>query len=263
MHPLNQLPIPEGKIGIHWFGQNSFALKDASGFVVLTDPYFPLDRPAEKFIYRTPPLDGTSLKTDLVLLTHDHSDHTCIESLHRINGAHPEAKLVGPSESVDRMAGAGIPSGQLNTIAAGGSHTFGPVTIHAVWSKPPEGVPGEDIGAPRVQHLGYLIGIGGVRVYITGDLINTFADHPELMAPVAALKPDIGLVTMHPTEGEFPFFEGAVRMAVDLGLKAVVPAHYACFVKRTYDPVAFAKLLPEGGPEAVIIGYDRMVVHPA
>ena len=96
----------------------------------------------------------------------------------------------------------------------------GAITVHATWSKPPLGAPAEGIRPPDVQHLGYVIAIGGVRVYVTGDLINTFAAHDELIAPVAALAPEIGLLTMHPTEGEFPFFEGAVEMAVKLGLKA-------------------------------------------
>lgn len=262
MHPFNALHVPEGKIGIHWFGQNSFALKDSAGYTVLTDPYFPHDRPEERYIYRQPPLDEATLATDLVLLTHDHGDHTCIESLDRIHAAHPDAHFVGPSESIGRMTDAGFAAEAMTTICAGASLQVGAVTVDAVWSKPPEGVPAESIRAPRVQHLGYVMEIGGVRVYVTGDLINTFADHAELMAPVAALKPEVGLLTMHPTEGEFPFFEGAIKIAVDLGLKAAVPAHYACFVKRTYDPVVWARMLPEGGPAAVIIGYDRSVVYP-
>jgi hypothetical protein len=94
-------------------------------------------------------------------------------------------------------------------------------------------------------------------------MINTFADHEELVGPVADLAPDIGLLTMHPTEGEFPYFEGAVKLAVELGLDAAVPAHYACFVKRTYDPQEWARLLPEDGPKPIIIAYDGSVIYPS
>jgi L-ascorbate metabolism protein UlaG (beta-lactamase superfamily) len=114
-----------------------------------------------------------------------------------------------------------------------------------------------------VQHLGYVIEAEGLRVYVTGDLINTFGEHAELMDPVAALRPDIGLLTMHPTEGEFPYFDGAVKIATGLGLKAVIPAHYACFVKRTYDPHVFAAMLPVDGPEAIVIPYDSAIVYPS
>ncbi|MCD6286992.1 MAG: MBL fold metallo-hydrolase [Anaerolineae bacterium] len=263
MHPFNELSVPVGKIGIHWFGQNSFALKDPEGTVLLVDPFFPHDRPAERFIYRQPPLDEAELKTDLVLLTHDHGDHTCIESLTRVRVSYPDARFIGPVESIKRMTDAGFPQEVLITATAGSSIQLGTIAVHTVWSKPPEGAPEDGIRPPDVQHLGLVIVLGGVRVYITGDMINTFADHDELVAPVAALKPEIGLLTMHPTEGEFPYFDGAVKLAVGLGLKAAVPAHYACFVKRTYDPCAWAKLLPEDGPEAIIIPYDGSVLYPS
>jgi L-ascorbate metabolism protein UlaG (beta-lactamase superfamily) len=261
MHPFETLQVAEGEVGLHWFGQNSFALKDAAGMVVQTDPYFPRNRPAERFIHPVPPLDEAELRTDVVLLTHDHGDHTCIESLQRIHAAFPEARFVGPVESVRRMLDGGIPEAQLLQIGAGDSMSVGALRVHAFWSKPPDGVPDDGIDPPDVTHLGYVMALGGTKVYVTGDLINTFAEHDELIAPVKALQPDVGLLTMHPTEGEFPYFDGAVKLAVKLGLKAAVPAHYACFVKRTYDPYEWAALLPPDGPEPLIIPYNSAVVY--
>ena len=53
-----------------------------------------------------------------------------------------------------------------------------------------------------------------------------------------------------------------IKMAEKLGLKAAVPAHYQCFVKRTYDPWDWAKLFPADGPESVIIPYNSAIVYP-
>jgi hypothetical protein len=103
--------------------------------------------------------------------------------------------------------------------------------------------------------------LGGVRVYISGDPINTFGAHEELLRPIAALEPDIGLLTTHPNEGEFPFFDGSVEMAVKLGLKTAVPAHYECFVKRTYDPKEWAAGFAADGPDTLIIPYNTAVVY--
>ena len=261
VHPFESLSVPDGAAGIHWFGQNSFALKDAAGTIVQIDPYFPRERPPERFIHAQPPLDEATLRTETVLVTHDHGDHTCIESLQRLHAAFPAVRFAGPAESLQRMVDSGLPETLMTPIRAGDSVALGTLTVHAFWSKPPGGVPAEGIQAPRVQHLGYVIDIGGVRVYVTGDLINTFADHDELVGPVAALQPDIGLLTTHPTEGEFPFFAGAVQMAIDLGLKAAVPAHYACFVKRTYDPQVWAALFPADGPRPTIIPYNSAIVY--
>lgn len=263
MHTFEILPVPANAVGIHWFGQNSFALKDTAGTIVQIDPYFPHARPPERYIHAEPPLDEADLRTDLVLLTHDHGDHTCVESLQRIHSAFPDACFAGPEESVQRMLDNGFPQDRLITLQAGKTNTLVGIEIHAVWAKPPGGVPDDDIPPPRVQHLSYILVINGVRVYVTGDLINTFADHDELIALVAALQPDIGILTTHPTEGEFPYFEGSVKMAVKLGLKTAIPAHYNCFVKRTYDPCEWAVGFPGDGPQPCIIPYNTAVVVKA
>lgn len=263
MHPFQALVVPPGSVGIHWFGQNSFALKDSAGTIILVDPYFPRERPADVFIHREPPLDESELPVNYVLLTHEHWDHTFPESLLRIHAAFPKARYYGPPESIARLREKGIPESLLTTLTAGDMVQLGSVTVHAFWSKPPQGAPEEGIQPPDVQHLGYVVEIGGVRVYISGDLINTFAEHDELIAPIARLKPDIGLLTTHPTEGEFPFFAGSVKMAVKLGLKAAVPAHYDCFVKRTYDPKAWAALFPKDGPKPIIIPYNGSIIYPS
>lgn len=262
MHPFQDLAVPPGAVGIHWFGQNSYAVKDDRGTIVLIDPYFRHDRPAEKFLHAQPPLVEADLDTDFVLLTHDHSDHTCPETLLRIAETRPDVKYVGPVESMLRLRTAGIDEESLTTIEAGQDVRLADMTVHAVCSKPPQGAPADGIAPPDVQHLGYVLVCGDVRVYVTGDLINTFADHEELLAPIADLQPDIGLLTCHPTEGEFPFFDGSVKMAVRLGLKAAVPAHYQCFTHRTYDPAEWAAGFPPDGPKPIIIPYDAHIIYP-
>ena len=56
MHPLVDLKVPNGSIAVHWFEQSSFALKDSAGTIVQIDPYFPRERPADRFIYTEPRL---------------------------------------------------------------------------------------------------------------------------------------------------------------------------------------------------------------
>lgn len=258
MHPLESLVVPEGSVGIHWFGQSTFALKDALGTIVQVDPYYPRERPADRFIHARPPLHEASLHTDFVLLTHDHSDHTCPESMARIAAAYPAVQIVGPAESIQRVRDAGIPA-TATTVAAGDAAPLGTMTAHAVYAKPPEGLPGDGIAPPDVTHLGYVLAAGGVRVYISGDPVNTFAEHQALLAPIRALAPDIGLLTNHPSEGEFPFFAGSAKMAAALGLKAAVPAHYACFVARNYYPQEWAAALV--GVEPLIIPYNQSAVY--
>lgn len=262
MHPFADLSVPQGAVGIHWFEQNAYALKDSQGTVLFIDPYFPAFRPAEKFIRPHPPVIEADLPADYVLVTHRHSDHTNPETLTRIHAAQPDVVVIGPPESIAQVLNeTPIDAAHTVTIHAGESVEVGGIGIHAFYSKPPEGDPAAGIAPPDVTHLGYVIEMEGIRFYVTGDAINTFADHDELLAPIAALEPDIGFLTTHPTEGEFPFFEDSVRLAQKLGLKTAVPAHYACFAKRTYDPQAWAALFPAKGPQPLIIPWNSHVIY--
>jgi len=260
LHNIFEIEVPRGKAAVHWFGQSSYALKSTSGFVVLVDPYFPHVRPAERYIHPEPPVDEAEIPADLVLLTHDHRDHTCIETLARVHAASPKARYVGPVESINHIADAGIPADRTTVIEAGERATIGPVVVNAVYAKPPEGDPAADIQPPDVTHLGYVVDLEGVRLYFSGDPINTFAEHEALVSPVRELEPAVGFFTTHPTEGEFPFFEGSRKMARRVGVQTAVPAHYQCFVKRNYDPQEWAKGFGPGDPTPLIIGYNDTVL---
>lgn len=259
MHPFEDLAVPAGAAGIHWFGQSSYAFKNPAGTIVQVDPYFPRERPPERFVHTRPPLHEAALRTDFVLLTHDHGDHTCVESIERIHAAYPDTRYIGPPESIQTIRDAGIPADRTTALTAGDQADMGTMKVHAVWSKPPEGIPADDIKPPDVQHLGLVVDTGDVRLYVTGDPVNTLGDHEELLAPIRALNPHIGFITTHPTEGEFPFFDGAAKLAREIGLQTAVPSHYQCFVSRDYDPREWADHLQD--TELLIIPYNQSVVY--
>lgn len=262
MHPLLDLRIPNNSVAIHWFEQSSFAVK-AGKTIVQIDPYFPRSRPADKFIHSTPPLDEAELPTDYILLTHDHGDHTCIESILRICQVSPNVRIIGPEESIDRvLREPPIRPEQTTTIFDGDKLELGPITVFVVYAKPLLGDPDAGIKSPDVTHLGYVLKSDGPTLYFSGDPINTFADHDELIKPIARRKPDIGFLTNHPTEGEFPFYEGCVKMAQKIGLKHAVPVHRACFIKRDYDPNEWAARFPADGPKPLIMERNSHIIYP-
>ena len=262
MHPLVNLKVPVGAVAVHWFEQSSFALKDSHGTILQIDPYFPRNRPPDRFIHTDPPLDESELPTDFVLLTHAHGDHTCPESINRIWETSTATRFIGPEESVRQISSeTDVASGNVSEIRAGGSAELNDFTVHAVYAKPPAGDPSADIGAPDVTHLGYVIVSNGLTLYFSGDPINNFAEHDDLISAVAAHQPDIGFLTNHPTEGEFPFYDGCVKMATRIGLKHAVPVHRACFVTRDYDTAEWASNFPAGGPEPLIIERNSYIVY--
>jgi L-ascorbate metabolism protein UlaG (beta-lactamase superfamily) len=262
MHLFAKLDVSPGSVGIHWFEQNAYALRDSRGTIVQIDPYYPHHRPPGRFIRPDPPLVESELPTDYVLMTHAHLDHTNSETITRIHSAWPEARYVGPPESIDQIVrDTEVDREQATILSAGESVALRGFSVHAFYSKPPGGDPEAGIRPPDVAHLGYVIEMEGLRIYVTGDAINNLADRAELIAPIRALEPDIGFLTTHPTEGEFPFFEGSVLLAQRLGLRTAVPSHYACFARRTYDPREWAALFPPSGPEPLIIPWNSHVLY--
>lgn len=263
MHAFADLTVAPGNIGIHWFEQNSYALKDSTGTITLIDPYFPHERPPEKFIHPEPPLDETELPVNYVVLTHAHLDHANVETCRRLHAAWPDALFICPRDCIDKvLRRAEVDLNRAVSISAGETLVRGGITIHATWSKPPQGDPAAGIRSPDVTHLGYVLETEGVVLYNSGDLINTFADHDELIADVAGFHPQIGFLTTHPTEGEFPYFEGSATMARKIGLRTVVPSHYQCFTARNYDPEAWAAQFKEGDPEPLIIPWNSHILYP-
>ena len=263
MHLLTNLKVPKDALAIHWFEQSTFAVKDSHGTIVQIDPYFPHNRPAEKFIHSQPPLDESQLPTDYVLLTHNHSDHTCPESINRIWRAYPDAQYIGPEESIaNTLSNTGVDEAHTTIINAGESAEMGEMTAYAVYAKPPAGDPAANIKPPDVTHLGYVIVADGATLYFSGDVIHTFANIDELVNAVATHHPDVGFLTNHPTEGEFPFFTGSLKMAQRIGLKHAVPSHYACFVRRNYDPHEWAAQFPPDGPKPLIIPRNSHIIYP-
>jgi len=262
VHPFANLAIPKGSVGIHWFEQNSYAIKDSHSTIVLIDPYFPHDRPADVFVHTEPPLDESQLPVNYVLMTHAHLDHTNSETLSRIHKYWQGARYIGPKESIKQiLEETEINEKQTTIISAGESSKIGTMTVYAVYAKPPEGDPKAGIGKPDVTHLGFVVEADGIRLYFTGDEINTFCDNDDLVKAVADLHPDIGFITLHPTEGEFPFIDGSIKMAQRIGLKSVVPAHYSCFVKRDFDPQKWADQFPAEGVKPLIIQPNSHIIY--
>jgi L-ascorbate metabolism protein UlaG (beta-lactamase superfamily) len=264
MHPLATLKVPAGAVAIHWFEQSSYAVKDEYGTIVQIDPYFPRERPANRFVYPDSPLDEATLPTHYVLLTHDHLDHTFVESIKRIHHSFPQAQFIGPQESVWRMLSeAAIPLLSTTTIQVGMGIDLRSMLVYAVYAKPPQGDPAHHIQPPDVTHLGFLLKVGRQMLYFSGDPIQHFADLDELVQSVAAYQPNLGFLTTHPSEGEFPFFAGSAKMATRIGLSHAFPSHRECFVKRNYDPQEWANTLPAGGPQPIILPRNTHFIYGA
>ena len=198
---------------ITWIGQAGL-LFEAENTKIIVDPYlsnscFKLNPASD----RRMPVDENYLKIkpDVLILTHDHLDHTDPETLEHYLGKN-EGILVLASQTAWNHA---------RTLAKG--HNYVMFNRHTQWTF--EGI---KFTAVKAEHsddhaIGVIIEAEGKKYYVTGDtLYNTeiFADLPN----------DIDVVFL-PVNGVGNNFNmtDAARFAKETGAKKVVPVHFGLF----------------------------------
>ncbi len=199
---------------LHWFGQSAFRIDGPP--VVYVDPF------------RLP--DGLP-KADIILVTHDHSDHCSPRDVARIRT--PKTVVIGPAEVAAKLPA------PVEVIAPGESRTVQGVVVKAV--------PAYNIGKayhPKGDRkVGYLVTVGGETYYHAGD--TDFIPEMSGLAPDVALLPVGGTYTMTADE--------AARAALAIRPKVAVPMHYGSVVGSEADAARFAKLLEGSSVRAVIV----------
>jgi L-ascorbate metabolism protein UlaG (beta-lactamase superfamily) len=161
----------------------------------------------------------------LVLLSHDHGDHIgdYFDLLRALSGAGLNVKTTGQSDLmraglVQKFKDSGLDPAQI-VLNAGAGENFGGVAQHGsmqAWLVP--AIHSNGLGYPAA---GFVLEIGGVRVYATGDT-DLFGDM-RLLAD--RYHPDVALVCA----GGGPYTMGprdAALACAMTGVSQAVPIHY-------------------------------------
>jgi L-ascorbate metabolism protein UlaG (beta-lactamase superfamily) len=236
-----------------WLGQSGFRLRDPErGARVFCDPFLTSD----EFRAWQAPINpaGLASEADVVLVSHEHVDHFDQPALRAAAGAEGSRfALVLPRPLVADALRLGF---QAQRVI--GAQPEEPVEANGVkiWPVPAShGVDvadaynfGEALSDGLVRYLGYVIEIGGARVYHAGDCIP----YPGQVERVRALRPNVACLPIngrdffrereHNIVGNMDFREAA-RLAHDLGVEVLVPMHWELFeTNRGYpgDLVTFA-----------------------
>ena len=104
--------------------------------------------------------------------------------------------------------------------------------------------------------MGYVVELGGVRLYHAGDTLR----HARIVEAVAALRPDIALL---PINGRSPERERrnivgnmspdqAARTARDLAVALAIPIHFDTIRGNTGRPDAFVRAMRRHHPAASV-----------
>jgi L-ascorbate metabolism protein UlaG (beta-lactamase superfamily) len=207
---------------ITYFGHSTFSLTTPSGQVALIDPWVETNP-------RCPETLKKLKRVDAIFLTHAHSDH--FGDLVAI-AKNFQSQLVAAFETCIWLETKGFKK-LTRPMGKGGSQQvgdFGVTMTHAMHSNSIEN-DGKVIYAG--EPAGYVVTLpGGVTLYHAGDTA-VFGDMTliaEMYQPQIALLPIGDLFTMGPREAAM-----AIRL---LGVKNVIPMHYATFPSLTGTPQA-------------------------
>jgi L-ascorbate metabolism protein UlaG (beta-lactamase superfamily) len=162
----------------------------------------------------------------LVLLTHDHGDHIgdYFEMLRALNAAGVPFKTGGQSDLmrkglVPEFKNAGLDPAQI-VLNGGGSMNFGGTARHGDMTV--HLVPAVHSTLAGYPAAGFILEIGGVRVYASGDT-DVFGDM-KLIGE--RYRPQLGFFCV----GDGPYTMGpedAARACQMVGVSQAVPVHYA------------------------------------
>ncbi len=247
-HKLNK-----NEVAILWLGQNSYVLTTPSRKTIAIDPYLSRDA-SFSHIYPEPPIKPEEFRVDYIFCTHDHWDHTDPIALPIIARKSPNTIFLGSQESCDHLAQLGIEKQRLVSLKPKIVYTFQDFSVTPYYSVPPE--------EADTTHFGYLFKIGDTKIYNMGDTFQSVVENPEtLLHEIAEVSPDIA---MFPIIGDTPQRkpEDAVRFAMIVKPKIVIPCHYHCFSDRTIDPQKFIELIKEiPYLKAILIPYKGTYIY--
>lgn len=231
---------------LYWLGQAGFVI-EAGGRRLLIDAYLS-DSLAHKYRGKRYPHERMMAapvavadlgRIDLVLSTHQHTDHMDPDTLQPLMAGKPDLKLVAPRFARDEaMRRANVGEDRLHLVNA---------------YERIEPLPGIFVTATRAAHetletnaagehkfLGYVIEMAGWRVWHSGDTIP-FAGMIEEIAPLA---PDLALLPVNGRSAELLAngvpgnlaLQEAVELGRAIGAESVIAHHFGMFDFNTADP---------------------------
>jgi L-ascorbate 6-phosphate lactonase len=171
------------------------------------------------------------LKSDLLLLTHEHADHLDIDSLPILAG-NTRVKIISSPTAAEKCREMKIASEKIIPLNRGEEVSVENIRIKGIFA---------DHGDLAPDSMGFLLEVGGMKIYFAGDT----AFRPRQIAESLGCSPDIAVLPINGMYGNLHSGQ-AVMLAKKLGAKKVVPCHFWTFKEhngRNGDPLSFEKII--------------------
>lgn len=206
-------------------------LFDLDGVRVMVDPYLSnsVER-VEPKNYRRQPIDGEyfDIKPDILILTHNHLDHTDPETLEKLFSRHNGICVLA--------------SGNAWQTARkfGGDNNYVRFNRGTVWTE--KNIRFEAVHAEHSDDMavGVIISYGGKSYYITGDTLYNKKVIKDINVPIDAVFLPINGV------GNNMNMTDAAQLAREIKAKIAVPVHFGMFDSLNAEKFDFKnKVIPE------------------
>lgn len=229
-------------VAFWWLGQAGFAFRSGA-LLLMVDPYLS-DSLAAKYRGRPlaherlmpPPIPPKAVRgLDWCLCSHAHSDHMDPGTLPVLVANNPSCRFVVPRTELQTALARGVPGARLVPVNAGERVELGDgQAVEAVASAHEERVT-DDAGQHR--YLGYVLRLGGIGFYHSGDCVP----YPGLAEHLRAARVRVALLPVNGRDaartqagiiGNFSFREAA-DLCREAGVPWLVAHHVGLFAFNT------------------------------
>ncbi|MBI4572409.1 MAG: MBL fold metallo-hydrolase [candidate division NC10 bacterium] len=200
-------------IQITWLGHDGFKLK--KGTVIYVDPY---------------QLGPKAEPADLVFVTHEHFDHLSLDDLKKVVTPRTTVVTIAACEK----AAKGLTPKAVRIVSPGDRLDVEGVAVEVLpaYNTNKFRSAGKPFHPKADGKVGYILGIGGVRIYHAGDT-DEVPEMAKAKGVDVALLPVSGTYVMTAQE--------AIQACEAIQPKMAIPMHYGAIVGSAADAEAFRK----------------------
>ncbi len=248
---IERLEVPSGMVALGALGQSGFAIK-AGGMIAYIDPYLSGtvgEAGGSGRAIEIPITPEEVTHADLLLCTHEHTDHTDVNTVMPLAAASPGAPIFVSPQGHTLLRDAGIADERLVLPRLGETQTVGSMRVTAI---PAAHYNFEVDAEGHARWMGFVIEVDGVTLYHSGDTIII----PGLIAALEPFRIDLALL---PINGRDYFREQQqivgnmnVREVAELCKllrpRVLIPTHNDMFARNRVNPADLVAELERVAP---------------